>query len=226
MPHIEAYAYSPGGSEPKFAATNQLRVNTGSGWVGAQLAAPLPFSAALDAWRTQIASLAGYAWTLSYDAATRRVSITCTHAFELDLPGSLAAFLGFAATTYGSASARTAEHPPAGRVELLGIDHEPPEDAADTSTIELRHGRAQVTLFGNHQLVNMRLVCCASWLPSMAWVQTGRVRVYPTSDAAPYDPTAHPGGYVDGHVRELGGYDVLGDAEEMHDLSLVLSTPR
>lgn len=233
MANVQGYAYSDGSA--KFRAVNSLVVEeqpTSPATTTARLVAPAVFDDALDLWRAILdASTPAGLWAITYSAVTRRVTIATTNAVNFKpvwaLDRDLALWLGFDPdAVYGFATAHTGTAVPLGRVELLGVEVEPPEDASRVDLQRLRLGRAVAPVWGNHLLQAVQLVVSLSARPSAwHWLTSGRVRVYPTGDLNPYT-AANPDGYLEGYVSAVPKFDKLGDDEGIDVVDLLLAVPR
>lgn len=233
MARIESWAYSDGTA--KFRAVNSLVVceqPTSPATTTARLPEPMLFSAALDEWRAQLdAHTPAGLYAITYDSATRRVKIRTTNGVSFKpvwtADADLARWLGFDPTaTYAFATSHTGTAAPWGRCDLLGVDVEAPEDAAQVELQQLRLGRAVAPVFGNHQLTTVGLVVQRDAAPSnWAWLTTGRVRIYPSSSVTAYGPLDLDG-YLDGYVVEQPSLDQLGTDEGLSVLQLLLALPR
>ena len=233
MAHIDGYAYSDGTT--KYRAVNSLLIEeqpSSPMVTTARLAAPAVFGDALSQWQILLNALtpAGL-YAITYNATTKRVTIASTNAtnfrpvFAQDQ--DLARWLGFDPNAaFGFALSHTGTAIPLGRVECLGIDIEPPEDAAKVDLQQLRLGRAVAPVFGNHLLVTVALMVVLQSAPAAwHWVVTGRVRLYPSSNTSPYSES-NLGGYIDGWVVTQPAWEQLGDDESLSVLTLLLALPR
>lgn len=230
---IEGYAYSDGTA--KYRAVNSLvicELPSSPATTTARLAGPKVFSEALDTWRAILdATTPAGLYAITYDGATRRVTIASTNNVQFKpvwtYDADLARWLGFdPLAAPGFALSHTGTAIPLGRCDPLGVDLEAPEDAAKVELQQLRLGRAVAPVFGNHQLVQVGLVVPRATAPaSWAWLTTGRVRIWPTSDPNPYSP-ANLDGYLDGYVVEQPGWEQLGADEGLAVLQLLLAMPR
>ena len=158
------------------------------------------------------------------------IASTNAVAFRPDWSGpdaDLARWLGFdPGAVYGFATSHVGTAVPLGVVDLLGVDLEAPLDAARVDLQQLRLGRAVAAVFGNHALSRATLVCSRAATPSSwAWVTTGRVRVYPSTDTNPYS-VANLDGYLDGYVVSQPSWDQLGQDEGVAVLELELALQR
>lgn len=230
--NVQGYAYSDGSA--KFRAVNTLVVEeqpTSPATTAARLGAPAVFDDALNAWRVLLdASTPAGLWAITYSATTRRVTIATTNAVNFrpvwTADRELAYWLGYDPDgVYGFATSHTGSAIPLGRVELLGVEVEPPEDAAKVEVQQVRLGRAVAPVFGNHSLQAVDLLCAGVARPSSwAWLLSGRVRVYVSADVAPYT-AANPDGYLEGYAVTAPAFDKLND-ETIDVVSLVLAVPR
>lgn len=234
MATIEGYAFSDGSSA--FRALNSLVIEeapSSPATTTARLAASAVFSDALDLWRAILdATTPAGLWSITYSATTRRVTIASTNATNFRpvftaFDADLARWLGFdPAGVYGFALSHTGTAVPHGRADVLGVDVEPPEDAAQVEVQQFRLGRAIAPVFGNHLLQRVLLTATARQCPTdWCWLTTGRVRVYPTADVNPYS-VANLDGYHDGYVTEQPTWQHEGDAEEVRELGLTLAVAR
>ena len=234
MARLEGYAFSDGTS--KFRAVNSLVIEeqpSSPATTTARLASPAVFSTALTSWATILnATTPAGVYAITYDSSTRRVTIASTNAvnFRPDWSGpdaELALWLGFdPLAAYGFATSHVGTAIPLGRVDLLGVELEAPEDAAKVNLQQVRLGRAVAAVFGNHQLSKAGLVIGRNATPSSwAWLTTGRVRLYPTADNNPYS-ASNLDGYLDGYVVEQPGWEQLGVDEGLAVLQLQLALPR
>lgn len=229
MPRIEAYAYSPGSNATTHRSVCLLGIEeqpSSPTVTYAQLAAPAVFSDALTEWKAyfDLHTPAGL-YSITYSSTTRRVTIASTNgtSFKPIFSGNLATFLGFGSGPFAFATSHTGTAIPAGVMELIGAECEAPEDATDLDALRLRHGRAYVCAFGNHMVQRIGLLCLSAYAPStLAYISTGKVRVYVTSDSNPYS-VSNLDGYVEGHVIDHEGFDVLGNAAELTELRLTLA---
>lgn len=234
MARIEGYAYSDGTA--KYRAINSLVIEeqpTSPAVTEAVLAAPAVFDDALLAWEALLnATAPAGQYAITYDATTRRVTIASTNGtnFKPVFSGGdidLALWLGFdPGAAFGFALTHTGVAIPWGRVEVLGVDVEPPEDAAKVDLQQLRLGRAVAPVFGNHLLITVALIVVLQSTPAAwSWVLTGRVRIYPSSNVNPYSES-NLDGYVEGWVVSQPAWEQLGDDEGLSVLSLLLALPR
>ena len=234
MARLEGYAFSDGTGQ--FRAVNSLVIEeqpTSPVTTTARLTQPTVFTTALEVWRTILdATTPAGLYAITYSSTTRRVTIATTNgvSFRPDWSGpdaELARWLGFdPLAVYGFATSHVGTETPLGRVELLGVDLEAPEDAAQVELQQVRLGRAVAPVFGNHQLSQATLVCSRGATPSSwAWLTTGRVRLYPTATATPYS-ASNLDGYLDGYVVQQPSWDQLGSDEGLAVLQLQLALAR
>lgn len=233
MARIESYAYSDGTS--KFRCINSLVVEeqpTSPLTTTCRLEQPYVFSAALVRWQQLLFTLtpAGV-YTVAYSASTRRVTIATTNGVNFKpiwtTDRDLAFWLGFNPdAVYGFATSHTGTRIPLGRADVLGVQVEPPEDAAKVEVQQYRLGRVAAPVFGNHLLQKVELLATRAQRPERwHWLTTGRVRVWPSDDPNPYS-VANLGGYLDGYVVEQPGLEHLGDDEGQTVVQLLLALPR
>lgn len=234
MANLQGYAYSDGSA--KWRAVNTLVVEeqpSSPATTAARLVAPAVFDAALDLWRALLdASTPAGLWAITYSSTTRRVTIATTNAVNFKpvwatVDRDLALWLGFDPdAVYGFATSHTGTAVPLGRVELLGVEVEPPEDASRVDLQRFRLGRAIAPVWGNHLLQAVQVLVSQSARPSAwHWLLTGRVRVYPTADVNPYT-ASNPDGYLEGYVSSSPKFDKLGDDEGIDVVDLLLAVPR
>lgn len=233
MSNVQGFAYSDGTA--KFRAVNSLKVIEQPSdplFTVARLVAPAVFDDALDLWRAILdATTPAGLYAITYSAVTRRVTLASTNGVNFKpvwgLDRDLALWLGFDPdAAFGFALSHVGTAVPLGRVELLGVEVEPPEDASRVELQMFRLGRAVAPVFGNHLLQNVQLLTGRTSTPSSwAWLSSGLVRVYTTADVGPYSAT-NPDGYLQGYVVTAPTFDKLGDDEGIDVVGLMLAVAR
>lgn len=231
---IEAFAFSDGTA--KFRANNTLVVEeqpTSPATTECRLTGPLVFRDALTAWAALLYTLtpAGI-YTVTYDATARRVTIATTNGIHFrpvwaGIDAELSLWLGFDPTaSYGFLTSHTGTLVPRGRCDLIGIDSDPPEDAARVDMTQVRLGRAFASAFGNHQVVRLTLLSRRDKQPdSWSWLLQGRVRVYLGTDTTAQTAT-NLDGYLEGSVINQPAWDRLDDDESFDAMTIELAIPR
>lgn len=232
MATLEAYIYSESVTDdtlPSLTVDDAIVITEGAATSTIRLGEPKRFTAALSTWAIEANNnLPGF-YQFSYDATTRRVTITCTNAISFTLPGNVRKVLGFSAAAYGPGVSFAAEGPPAAIIELAAYECAPADDAAKAQLRNFRHARALGIGWGNVQLFDVGLVFRAAdvgvILPARGsdltgYCLTGRVRVGPSSPA--YSPTT-PGGYLDGWIVRTSGLESLGDDENFWSLRALVA---
>ena len=230
-PRILATAFSAGTTSTTFNATNTTTLNTGAGPVTVHTSGPLTFEDFLAdlAAQAAIAVPAGAPWSCRYDSTSKRVTLesgtggTFTHAHY----GNLAAFLGMGATGTG-ARTYTGWKAPAGALECLSLEVDPPHDASRLDVATFRHGRSVATVFGNSITFK-----CRAWIASAdkdiwqaGYVTTGKVRVYQAGGSTtPYSAT-NLGGYLEGYIVSTSELQVHGNNENVLSWTFTLVQPR
>tara|TARA_R110000868_G_scaffold94111_3_gene259952 strand:+ start:84 stop:773 length:690 start_codon:yes stop_codon:yes gene_type:complete len=229
MAQVQAYIFAD--STALYSSGHTLTVTDAGGTLAAKLSTPTLLVDALATWQTLIntgGSPPTGTYTLAYSATTGRVTVSATGvaSFTLTLPGRTARMLGYSSASYTGSLSYTGEAVPAGVCELLAVEIEPPEDAAQADLDTFRHGRAQVRLFGNHQLARVKLYVRSGKAPAdLSYLTTGRVRVYATADVAPYSVT-NLDGYFDGYVVDQPSLEFRDQDESLRAISLVLAVTR
>lgn len=169
-------------------------------------------------------------YSVTYDEATRRVTIASTNGtnFRPVMPTtSSMKWTGFSQVLAGFALSWTADDPPGGLAELLGVTVEPAEDAARVALEEYRHGRSVAVVWGNHQRHAVTLHFDRATKDQLAhgFLTMGRVRIWQCGDGNPYSPT-NPDGYIDGFVLDASKPTEEGDDGGFWTLELVVAVPR
>lgn len=232
MAHIEAYSY--GSSNAAHISTNRIEVDEqGGAPVAVIVQDPFVFSDALSAYGSELTNASAFNYSVSYDATIQRVTITQVGGlgFKPVFTGvggaQIAAFLGFnAAASYAYDSAHQGTLPPAGRLECVGIECQPPQDASRVEIQRFRLGRAMAPIFGNHSLFDLQLVFkTANVTADWSWLTTGRVRAYISASATPYSPS-NLGGYIDGYVRASNNLELLGQDQGLAVVPLIVAVSR
>jgi len=233
MARIEGYAYSDGSS--KYRCVNSLVIEeqpSSPATTTARLDVPYVFSAALTKWKALLdATTPAGLYSITYSSSTRRVTLASTNGVNFrpvwTADRDLAAWLGFNPdAAYAFATSHVGTKVPLGRVDVLGVAVEPPEDAAKVEVQQYRLGRVAAPVFGNHLLQKVELLAARGERPERwHWLTTGRVRIYPTADTSPYS-VANLDGYLDGYVVDQPGLELLGDDEGQTVLQLLLALPR
>lgn len=130
----------------RLAGLRTIRVSEdGVTWAELTLSDPRTVRDALSAWEAQANAhpdLLSTTYTFSYDANSNAVTFACGTAFELDLPGSLPAALGFSAAAWPSATSHTSDKTPAAIAPLDAAGYGAPRVIADEDLREYRMGRA------------------------------------------------------------------------------------
>ncbi len=231
---IEGFAFSDGTA--KFRAVNTLVVEeqpTSPLTTACRLSGPLVFRDALVSWQAMLFSLtpAGV-YAVTYDATARRVTIATTNGIHFrpvwaGLDAELARWLGFDPNaTYGFLTSHTGTAVPRGRCDLIGVDSDPPEDAARVDMTQVRLGRAFASAFGNHSVARLTLLSRRDKQPDdWCWLLQGRVRVYLTTDTAAQSAT-NLDGYLEGAVINQPAWDRLDDDESFDAMTIELAIPR
>lgn len=232
MATLEAYLYSESVTDdtlPSLTLDDAILITEGAATSTIRLGTPKRFIDALATWASEAnLNLPGF-YQFVYNAATRRVTITCTNAITFTLLGNTAKVLGFAANTYGPGTSFTANNPPAAIIELAAYECAPADDAAKAELRSFRHARAIGVGWGNVQLFDVGLVLRAAdvgvIMPARGsdltgYCLTGRVRVGPSSPA--YSATA-PGGYLDGWIVQTSNLQSWGDDENFFALRALVA---
>lgn len=243
MAQIQAYAYSEGpagsagvaaGATARVQATNTISVIEAASpatTTYARTAAPATFAATLATWASNLTQAAPWGaptgtYTFTYSATTGRVTLACSVAFRPVFVGNSAAWLGFTGSPGFYSFSHVGTLTPAGVCELLAVECEPPEDAAQADVDTFRHGRAQVRLFGNHQAVRLLMYVRSGKAPAdLSYLTTGRVRVFPHADTTPYQPS-NLDGYFDGYVVDQPTLELRDQDESLRSIALVLAVER
>jgi len=192
---IESYLYSEGPASspsytPGLSTSNTIYVNEGGGNYYARLQVTLRFDDALAGWAVELngaGSLSG-AYTVTYDAATQRVTIATTNAvsFQLGFITNSHTVLGFTSTLYGTATTHTGEKIPAGKVKILGRELSPAEHGETVEIRTYRHQRALAIGWGNMSIWRCRVFFSSAEVPAAlardaadrsGYVLTGTVRL-------------------------------------------------
>ena len=218
MSYIEAYLYSNGTSV--HSSTNTLAViETGGGGVSAtvRLPASAVFSDAIADFQTLLNAPAtglNATYTITYSATTEQVTISASGggvtAIQVNFTGQLGAVLGFSGNP-GGALDHFGDLTPAGRLELFGIETDVPAYDPKVNLEGFRHGRAEATHFANRAIASPGLWVTrekSDLLLNNAYLCTGRVRVYQSSNANPISST-NAAGYLDMYVSgmpQLGSF--------------------
>jgi hypothetical protein len=234
MATLEAYLYSESVTDdtlPSLSLDDAITITEAGNTSTIRLGSPKRFSEALSTWAIEANNnLPGF-YQFSYNATTRRVTITCTNAMSLTFLGNVKKVLGFSAGAYGPGVSFTAEGPPAAIVELAAFECAPADDVAKAELRAFRHARALGMGWGNLQVFDVGMVLRSAdvgvIMPARGsdltgYCLTGRVRVGPSSPA--YSATA-PGGYLDGYIVQTSGLQSWGDDENFFALRALVAVP-
>ena len=234
--YIQSYLYSEGPASsgsytPDLATSNTIFVNEGGANYYARTQMTLLFDDALTAWETELNSAAGLSGTysVSYNTTTNRVTISSNVSFSLGFIGNTATILGFSSNSYASATSRTGEQVPAGKIKLLGRTMAPAEHGEQVEVRTYRHQRALSIGWGNMQIFKIKLFFTSDQVPALlpkyaadksGYCLTGRVRITGL-DSGAYSPT-NVDGYTEGYVVTTEALEAAGDTEGFFSLSMVL----
>ena len=234
--YIQTYLYSEGPASsasytPDLATSNTFYVNEGGANYYVRTQMTLLFDDALTAWQTELnaATPLSGTYSVSYDAATNRVTISSSVAFSLGFIGNTATILGFSSNSYASATSRTGEQVPAGKIKLLGRTMAPAEHGEQVEVRTYRHQRALSIGWGNIQIFKIKLFFTSDQVPALlpkyaddkaGYCLTGKVRITGL-DAAAYSAT-NPDGFTEGYVVTTGDLETAGDTEGFYSMQMVL----
>lgn len=230
-PRILSTSYSPGSSSGSYVATNTLNVDVGAGSVVVRSSAPLNFEDLLADLTTaaDTAVPAGAPWSFRYDATTQRVTVEsgASANFSYSQLGNLFNYLGMNPTASG-ARTYSGWRAPAGVLECLSLEVDPPLDASRVDLAQYRHGRSIATVWGSAMTFR-----CRAWISAAqrdtwqaGYVTTGLVRVYQAGGStSPYSAT-NLGGYIEGYVVGTSDLQVYGQNEGVLSWSFLLSKAR
>lgn len=227
---IEAYAYSEGpttGAAADLETVQTLgiiRTSTGLAYYS-RPAAPQRWSDLLATWAASLSAQSLLTVGLTYSAVTHRLTLTTSASCTPQLPGNVAAFLGFTGTI-GAGTSWAGSSAPAGRADLLGVTVEPAEDWTHSELAQYRHGRARATVWGNHQVHRCTLYCTGDAIGAVkqGYLQAGRVRIYQDATELTAYNYATLGGYIDGYVIACG--PATEHSENLWTWDMLVGVPR
>jgi len=230
--YVHSGAASHGLPHPPFSSTSTIGVieqATSGTTTYVRPTVSCTFTDQLTAWQTTLdaETPAGY-YSIAYDPASKRVTISSTVAFRLVLPEVVGVWSGFTQNLgTGYATSWTGASMPTAVCGLLGATVEPAENADRIDLHEYRHGRAAAVAWGNHAIHKVTLDFKAEDLRVLdpGYLVTGRVSIQQGSDATPYSPT-NTDGVIDGYVIACSDPTEDGDLGELWSIALLVGVAR
>lgn len=202
---IESYSYIDVNAPDKFQSTHTIVIeSTGGTPYTLRHDGPKKFTDVLADWQAQAQTATGELVTLAYSEAADRVTIAnAAGNFDVTLPGSLAAWLGFASATLTGAASYTGTLGPMGILQPLGVDIDAAEHVEHVELRDYRLGRTAASVWHAMQQWGVEVVVhgTADQARLLGWLTAGRVAVV---DATGY---AIDGFVVVEQDTELAGQD-------------------
>lgn len=177
---IESYSYRDP-ANTLYGSTHTIVVeSTGGTPYTIRHAAPASFLAVLAEWSAAATTATGEPISIAYIAGLDRVRIVnAAGVFDVQLPGSVPEWLGFASSSLSGAASYTGTLPPRGILQPVNVDLDAAEHIEQATMREYRLGRAAATTWHamSRRAVEIVVYGAADQQRLCGWLTAGRVKV-------------------------------------------------